>query len=103
VKNEIFLKILVIFFMASSIFALSISGYWMRVNHNDTTLFLHMSVGTIFLIFLPLHIYLRREKLVRMVQDFYNILTSKYSEESCKNNKLLKTLKQRALKDICVH
>lgn len=87
--------------MASAIVVLGISAYYMSGIYSEEFLFLHKSVGVIFLIILPIHIYLRREKLKKMVLDFYAHMFEKELGCSSENHKLIKTLKHRSLKELC--
>ena len=98
-KNEIALKIFIIFLMISFVLTLALSAYWMR--YNEQVALLHMGIGIVFLTILPLHIYLRREKLKKMSLDFYNMFVLEHSESSCKNNGLLRNLKLRKLSEVC--
>jgi len=99
--NELFIKLLLIFFMLFCVMTLSASAYFMQISYHEKVAFIHTSVGTIFLIILPLHIYLRKEKLLKMMKDFYSAFIAKELDSSCTNHKLLKSFKQRTLKEIC--
>lgn len=101
VQNEIFLKLIIIFFMSIFIVALGISAYFMGVNYNEKIVYFHTGVGIIFLIILPMHIYLRKDKLKKMILDFYRTVLDKEEDSGCKNQKLLKTLKNRSLEEFC--
>lgn len=100
-QSEIFLKITIIFLMSIFIFVIAISTVMFDItDYGEQAVSLHKSVGIIFFIILAMHIYLRKKKLKKMILDIFDELTNKKPYE-CKNQKLLKSLKQRTFHEIC--
>ncbi len=100
-QNDVFLRLVIIFFMILFIFALGGSAYFISGTSNQGMLFLHKSVGVIFLIILPMHIYLRKEKLKKMFLELYGFMFFQELDYSARNYKLIKTLKYRSLVELC--
>lgn len=100
-QYEAFLRVIIILFMAFAVLALGVSTYFMSVTYNEQIVLLHRSIGVMLLILLPMHIYLRRAKLKKMLLDFHLFLFDKKLDESNENEKLIKTLKERSLAEVC--
>ncbi|MDD2357836.1 MAG: hypothetical protein PHX13_07985 [Thiovulaceae bacterium] len=98
---EMFLKLTIIFFMSLFVTAIAMSAFMMMNSYDDKVALIHESIGIIFLIVLPIHIYLRKDKLKKMILDFFSETILHKEMSSCDNGKLLKTLKSRALNEIC--
>lgn len=98
---ETFLRLVIIFLMLFAIVSLGISAYNINGVYSAESLILHKSIAIVFMIILPIHIYLRREKLKKMFLDLYAEIFDKELKSSCRNHKLIKTLKQRSLIEVC--
>ncbi len=102
VNAEMFLKLSIIFLMSVFVTVLALSAYIITFEqYSEHAALLHRSIGIIFLLLLPVHIYLRKDKLKNMIVEFFSILTDKEMEEQCMNHKLLRTLKKRSFAEIC--
>jgi hypothetical protein len=101
-KAEILTKVIVIFFMILLIVTLWISA-WISVSehYDQRVMTFHRMAGVLFLIILPIHIYLRREKLKKLLKEFLSILITGTLKQPCTNHALLKTFKQRPLQEFC--
>lgn len=99
---EIFLKLAIIFLMSVFVSMIALSALLMfEEEYAQSALIVHRSIGIVFLLILPVHIYLRKHKLKKMISDLILTLKSHESIQECDNHKLLKTLKSRSLKEIC--
>ncbi|MBU0632197.1 cytochrome b/b6 domain-containing protein [bacterium] len=97
---EMFLKLAIIFLMSVFITMIALSALMMFDDeYAQNALIVHKSMGMIFLLVLPIHIYLRKHKLKKMISD----LVMRFHEpiQECDNHKLLKTLKSRPFQEIC--
>lgn len=100
-KNETFLRVIVLIFMSLLLVGVFISALLLLDAYSDATSLLHKSFGLFFTLFLAVHISLRREKLIKMLKEFYTLLMQKEQNTQKECNKLIKTLKQRPLEEIC--
>ena len=98
---EVFLKLTTIFFMSLFITAIVVSAFMMMDSYDDKVALIHESIGIIFCMVLPIHIYLRKDKLKKMILDFFSETVLHREMSSCDNGQLLKSLKNRALNEIC--
>lgn len=101
-KNETLTKVIVIMFMLIFVTILGTTAYGLthgRYNQIVTTL--HLIAGTLFLVILPIHIYLRREKLKKLLHEFIAILINGKAQPTCTNHVLLKTFKKRSFTELC--
>ncbi len=100
-KNETFLRVIVLIFMSLLFVGVFISALLLLYAYSDATSLLHKSFGLFFTLFLVVHISLRKEKLIKMLKEFYTLLMQKEQNTQKECNKLIKTLKQRPLEEIC--
>lgn len=102
-KNDIYPRIIALIFMSIFLLGIFITALLPLDLYYDEVRHLHKYFALFFTLFLTLHIYLRREKLSTMFKEFYTLLTVKEQNQNEKCNKLIKTLKQRSLEEICIH
>lgn len=101
-KAETLVKVIVIFFMIIFMIILGITALMILKGHYDQRIMiLHLTTGVLFLTILLIHIYLRREKLKKLIKEFFSILTAGTLKQTCENHAYLKTFKQRSLQEIC--
>lgn len=101
-KSETFLKVIVILSMITLILILGITALiYLSGEYNQKIISLHRIAGTLIFTILPIHIYLRREKLKKLLKEFFSLLMRGRLKQSCTNHALLKTFKQRSLLELC--
>lgn len=98
---ETFLKLSLIVLMTLFMGIITITALFsLYGGYHEDVIILHKSVGILFLIITPAHIFLRKEKLKKMLNELLEQLTSQKSEQ-CKSHKLLSGLKKRSFEEIC--
>ncbi|MDD5051350.1 MAG: hypothetical protein PHO27_01310 [Sulfuricurvum sp.] len=101
-KSETLTKVIVILFMLIFVIILGTTAYGFTLGYyNQIVTILHVIAGSLFLIILPIHIYLRREKLKKLLIEFISILMSRKAQPTCTNHALLKTFKMRSFMEFC--
>ncbi len=101
-KSETFLKVVVILLMSMIILILGVTAVtYLSGNYDSNVMTFHVIAGFLILMILPIHIYLRREKLKKLLKEFISIVTAGGAKQPCTNHAHLKTFKQRSLKELC--
>jgi hypothetical protein len=101
-KSEMFLKVVVILLMIIMMLILGSTALITVTGAYDQSIMMfHRIAGYFMLIILPIHIYLRREKLKKLLQEFFSTITGGGVKQPCTNHALLKTFKQRSLLELC--
>lgn len=101
-KFETFLKVMIILAMSMIILILGVTGVAYLSGHYEPNIMtLHIIAGFLILTILPIHIYLRWEKLKKLLKEFFSIITTGGVKQTCTNHAYLKTLRQRSLRELC--
>jgi hypothetical protein len=101
-QSETFLKVIIILLMSMIILVLGVTAVAYLTGHYDPNVMtFHLIAGFLILMILPIHIYLRREKLKKLLKEFFSIITKGDSKQPCTNHAHLKTFKQRSLRELC--
>jgi hypothetical protein len=101
-KSETFLKVIIILLMTILILILgSTALITLNGEYDQNIMLFHMIAGFSILMILPIHIYLRWEKLKKLLKEFFSMITMGGAKHSCTNHAHLKTFKQRSLRELC--
>ncbi|HZF70027.1 hypothetical protein [Sulfuricurvum sp.] len=101
-QTETFLKVVVILVMLILMLTLSSTAFiTFDRAYNQNIMRYHVIAGVLVMTILPVHIYLRREKLKKLLKEFFSIVTTGGAKQPCTNHAHLKTFKQRSLRELC--
>jgi cytochrome b561 len=100
-RADLFFRLIILLFLSLVMLILSGTAFMLIEGIGYDVLNLHKTMGISLLILLPIHIYLRKDKFKKMILDFLSETILQRENSSCDHGKLLKTLKNRPLNQIC--